>query len=169
MSHPKLPNSHRCFVCGDDNPHGLRRRFHTDGERVWTRFTPDVPHMGFAGIAHGGVLAALLDETMGWAPAMAAGRFCMAIELNLEYRRAVPIGTEVTVVGWSTEHRRRIWQAEGEIRDADGTVYVRGHGRFMPMSVERTRQVLDTLVFDEDCVARERLDGSAAPTDGGPA
>jgi uncharacterized protein (TIGR00369 family) len=153
----KLPNSHECFVCGDRNPSGLKVRFRTDGERVWTTFTPEAPQMGYRGIAHGGVLASLLDETMGWAPAVHKGRFCMAVELTIEYRRAVPVGTEVTVIGWMTDGSRRIWEAAGEVRDAAGTVYVRGRGRFMPLTNSQTREVMDYLIFDEGCVPPERL------------
>src|SRR2546421_5116698 len=76
----KLPNSAACFVCGDRNHAGLAVRFYVEGERVVTRFTPREEHMGFNGITHGGIIAALLDETMGWAPAVANRRFCVTVE-----------------------------------------------------------------------------------------
>lgn len=150
-----LPHSHRCFVCGDGNPAGLQVRFRTDGEKVWTTVTLHEPHMGYLGISHGGVLAAVLDETMGWAPAVHTGRFCMAIELNLEYRKSVPIGEEITVTGYMTDVSRRIWEGHGDIRGDDGTLYVRGRGRFIPMTEKATDEVIDMLVFDEDTLKRE--------------
>jgi len=153
----RLPHSRVCFVCGEENRCGLNVRFLTDGSRVWTTLVPRDIHMGYAGITHGGVLTAVLDETMGWAPAVLTGRFCMAVELRLELRRSVPIGQEVTVVGEMTDISRRIWEGRGEIRGADGTVYVRGSGRFMPMSREQTEQVMDMLIFDEGTVPREIL------------
>jgi uncharacterized protein (TIGR00369 family) len=153
----KLPNSTACFVCGHGNASGLKARFHTDGERVLTRFTPREPQMGYKGITHGGVIAALLDETMGWAPALANRRFCLTVEISIQYLKPIPIGTEVEVSAWVTDGHRRIWEAEGEIRDSDGNLYARGKGRFLPVSDEQTREVVSYLNFDEGCVAPDRI------------
>ena len=153
----KLPNSKTCFVCGDRNPSGLRVRFWTDGERVWTLFTPRVEQMGYHGMTHGGILAALLDETMGWAPSLLNRRFCVSIELNVQYLKPVPIDTEIKVSGRAVDARRRIWSAEGDVTDSEGTVYARGTGRYIPISDEKTREVLTYLQFDQDTVAPERI------------
>ncbi len=153
----KLPNYERCFVCGDRNPSGLSVRFWTDGERVFTKFTPRETHMGFHGNTHGGILAALLDETMGWAPSIVKRRFCLCVELTVEYRKAVPLGTEVTVTGRVVSDRRRIWEASGDIRDAAGTVYARGKGRYVPVSDAQTRAVVEYLTFDEGCLPPESI------------
>ncbi|MBM3493194.1 MAG: PaaI family thioesterase [Armatimonadetes bacterium] len=160
----RLPHSHRCFVCGDVNTRGLNVRFMTDGEKVWTTLTPTDPYMGYAGILHGGILATLLDETMGWAPAVHTGRFCMAVELNIEYRRSVPIGGEITVTGWMTDVSKRIWEGRGEVRGTDGTLYVRGRGRFIPLSEAATDEVIDMLVFDEGTLTREQILAARAGT-----
>lgn len=158
-----LPHSRVCFVCGEANPCGLHVRFRTDGQRVWTNFVPGERYMGYAGITHGGVLTAVLDETMGWAPAVRTGRFCMAIELKIELRKSVPVGLPLTVIGEMTDVSRRIWEGRGEIRGADGTVYVRGAGRFIPMSRQETDRVMDMLVFDEGSIPRELLARGVAP------
>lgn len=153
----RLPNFHSCFVCGDRNPSGLHVRFRTDGERVVTVFTPDTPQMGFHGRTHGGVMAALLDETMGWAPALVNRRFCVTVDLNIQYVKPLPLGTEVTVSGWVSGGSRRIWEAEGEITDSEGAVYARGKGRYVSMNDEQTRDVVEYLTFDEGCVSPDRI------------
>jgi uncharacterized protein (TIGR00369 family) len=153
----KLPNSKTCFVCGDRNPSGLRVRFWLDGEAVFTRFTPRKDHMGYHGVTHGGVIASLLDETMGWAPCLQNRRFCVSIELHIEYLKPIPIGREITVTGRASESNRRIWSAEGEVTDSEGTVYARGKGRYIPISDEQTRDVVSYLQFDEETVAPERI------------
>src|ERR1044072_7933350 len=63
--HPSLRKNF-CFGCGKDNPEGMRLRFHHDKEsnrfvalsRLPRRFTGPPRH------AHGGVIAAILDEAM---------------------------------------------------------------------------------------------------------
>jgi acyl-coenzyme A thioesterase PaaI-like protein len=152
-----LPNSERCFVCGNGNPCGLHVRFETDGETVWTTLRVTEAHMGYRGIVHGGVLTALLDETMGWAPAVVMKRLVMAVELNLELRRSVPVGEEITVRGWVTDASRRIWEGAGEIRGADGTLYVRGKGRFSPLKPDQAAEVLDYLQFQDDTLPPSAL------------
>ena len=153
----KLPNSKTCFVCGDQNPSGLKVRFWADGDTVFTRFTPRLEQMGYHGVTHGGVMAALLDETMGWAPSLVNRRFCVSIELNVQYLKPLPIGLEVTVSGKAGAGNRRIWEAEGEIKDSDGVVYARGKGRYVAISDAKTREVVSYLQFDGETVSPERI------------
>ena len=154
---PNLPNTLHCFVCGVKNDAGLKVRFETDGDRVFTRFITDEEHVGYPGIAHGGVLASLLDETMGWAPVLRHKRFCVCVELNVEFKLSVPVGVEVIVSGWVTSERKRIWETEGDIRDAEGTLYAKGRARYLPVSLEKSRDVMKCLLFDEGCVPPNRI------------
>jgi len=66
----RLPNSAGCFVCGSANPRGLGVRFEVENGVVTTRFVPHRDHCGYNDRVHGGVMAALLDEVMGWAPSV---------------------------------------------------------------------------------------------------
>ena len=62
----RQPNSRHCFLCGVDNPIGLKLGFYDVGDgRVATRFTPLEQHQGYPGVMHGGIACALLDETIG--------------------------------------------------------------------------------------------------------
>ena len=67
LDHEYLPHSSGCFLCGDENPCGAHTRFFVEGDTVRTRLTLPQHLNGYKLIAHGGVLAGLLDETMGWA------------------------------------------------------------------------------------------------------
>jgi acyl-coenzyme A thioesterase PaaI-like protein len=58
----KKPNSRMCFVCGIENPIGLKLRFYTDDEgRCVARFQPKPEHQGLPGQLHGGIISALLE------------------------------------------------------------------------------------------------------------
>jgi hypothetical protein len=51
----KQPNSRMCYVCGIENPIGLKLKFYTDGdEQCITRFYPRPEHQGYPGHLHGG-------------------------------------------------------------------------------------------------------------------
>ena len=57
----------RCYVCGVDNPVGLRVRFAPDGAQGSRAcYTARAVHAGWDGILHGGVIFALMDEALGW-------------------------------------------------------------------------------------------------------
>ena len=153
----KLPNYHACCVCGDQNPAGLNVRFHVEEDIVWTTYTPEEKHMGYKGIMHGGVLAALLDETMGWAPALANRRFCVTAELNIQYLKPAMNSGDLRVTGWVTADRKRIWETAGEIVDAEGNLLARATGKYVPISDDLTDEVVSYLTFDDGCVPVERI------------
>jgi uncharacterized protein (TIGR00369 family) len=152
-----LPNSDSCYVCGRTNPFGLRVRFFIRDGSVRARFIADEHRCGFRGVVHGGVLSALLDETMGWAPAYAKRLFCYAAELRIRFVRPAPVDTPLIVSGSVSADRGRVWETEGEVRGEDGTLYARGWGKYMPMTPEQTLNVLDYLHFESDTVAVEAL------------
>ncbi len=52
-------------------------------------------------------------------------------ELNIEYRKPVPVDTEITVTGWQEEEKGRNRFRIAEIHAADGTLLARGRGRFV--------------------------------------
>src|SRR5947209_5465879 len=58
-------NYQRCYVCGQQNDSGLRTVFRQEGDRIVTTFTGDERHQGYPGVVHGGILASILDETLG--------------------------------------------------------------------------------------------------------
>lgn len=128
-----------------------------DQGEVRTIFTASAEQCSYHGVAHGGVLSALLDETMGWAAAFEKRIFCYAAELRVRFLQHAPPGKPLTVVGRMTTDRGRIWETEGEIRGEDGVIYARGWGKYIPMSEEQTLEVMKYLVFDDETVSREDL------------
>ena len=57
----------RCFVCGLDNPSGLKLRFSREGQTsVSTQFTLPRDWTGWGNVMHGGFHALLLDEITAW-------------------------------------------------------------------------------------------------------
>jgi uncharacterized protein (TIGR00369 family) len=143
-----LPYSTWCFVCGKDNPHGLQTRFHRRGDMVVCEFTPAEHFNGYLGLTHGGVVAAVLDETMGWATCLRAKRFAHTAELTLRFRRPVPTGRPLRVEARAKEPRRRLCAAEAELLNDEGDVLASAEGKFMILTEEETRQVDRMLIYD---------------------
>jgi len=146
MTKRQLPWSETCFVCGDANPRGMDARFELDAEgRVILETTVDKHFEGYGGHVHGGVLTALLDETAGWAATVAVGRLCLAIEITVRFRRPVPGGAFVKVVGEPIEKESRFFRARATMTDISGKVVATADGRFMPVAEELHNQVVPQL------------------------
>jgi uncharacterized protein (TIGR00369 family) len=143
----KQPNSQMCFVCGLENPIGLKMAFYQDDEgRVTAKFTPGSQHQGYPGVVHGGIVTALLDETLGRV-AIASGRWMMTGRLTIRFRRSIPIGETLTVTGEVMSWKKRVLEARGEIRLADGQVGAEGTGTFLEIPPEQAEGMQEALAF----------------------
>ena len=145
----QLPWSQTCYLCGESNPLGMQVKFKKDGREVYTECRVDERREGYHGLAHGGIVAALLDETMGWAVALSIGRMCMSAEVTIRYLKPLPVDTDIVVSAKPGRCSRRIGFGEGEVRGADGTLYARASGKFLPISLEETLHVDSMLIYPD--------------------
>jgi len=120
----KQPNSRHCFACGVENSQGLRLAFYElSPDEVEAEYTIPEHFQGYPGVAHGGIVATMLDETLGRATMLGEGdHFMVTAKLTIHYRQPVPIGQPIRLVGRVTRRRGRVATAEGELRLADGTL-----------------------------------------------
>jgi acyl-coenzyme A thioesterase PaaI-like protein len=144
-----LPHTRGCFVCGEANPIGLKLRFETDGRIVQTRFVPQTRHVGFRGTVHGGLISAVLDETMVWACAVQTKRFGLCAELSVRFIHPVPPDEEVTAFGELVANRRdRIYEGKGELRNPAGLVLATSTGKYLPIKSADMREMVTDFVGD---------------------
>ena len=135
MTKRKQPNSQMCFICGMQNPLGLKLFFYEqDDESVTATFAAPAEYQGYPGVLHGGIACALLDETIGRA-ALRAGReqWMMTAKLELRYLKVVPTGVTLTIVGRVEKSSRRGMTGRGEIRLPDGTLAVEASGLYVAL------------------------------------
>ena len=145
----KQPNSRMCFVCGIDNPIGLKLKFYTDEEgRCTARFRPKPEHQGYPGQLHGGIISSLLDEVMGRV-LVHENVWAMTGTLEIRFRKPVPLDQELTIVGELTRSRSRAYEARGEICLPDGTVLIEGSGVYIRIPDEVVEQAKSALDFWE--------------------
>lgn len=121
----------RCFICGKDNPIGLKAEFTVDPQRrrAETRVRIGDEFQGWQGITHGGIISALLDEICAQA-CMGCGLTIVTSEMKLRYKAPVPTGSLVTVIGEVVGERRRLVDVKGRLEldgqimaEADVTMY----------------------------------------------
>lgn len=91
---------------------------------------------GPPGHAHGGSMAALLDEVVGGA-AWVAGHPVVAATLNVRFRAMLPLESVVTATGRVTRASGRRVHVAGEIVGPDGQVHAEAEGVFVVVDLER--------------------------------
>ncbi len=122
----KQPNSRKCFICGLQNPIGLKLAFYEDHEADHVRadFTVSEDFQGYPGVVHGGIVSAILDEIAGRAVALRGSEYELmaTLRLNVRYRRPTPTSTPLTAVAWVEQAGGVGARAAAEIRLPDGVV-----------------------------------------------
>jgi acyl-coenzyme A thioesterase PaaI-like protein len=132
ISLDRLPSSRGCFVCGTENPIGLKVRFDRTAAGVQTAVRPGLHFQGFDGVLQGGVAAGLLDDAMWYAIFAATETLTMTVELTVRYKAPVPVETDLVVTGRLTEQRRKLYTCAAAITGPDGQVLAEAIGKFMP-------------------------------------
>lgn len=142
------PNSRHCFVCGLDNPFGLHLRFYTTAPgEVSAEITVPERFQGYPGVVHGGIVAAMLDEVTGRALMgdPHAPRFMYTARLDVHYRKNVPVGKPVRLVGKAGRVKNRSATASGAIYNQDGELLAEAEA----VLVDIPQDVLDQANLDE--------------------
>lgn len=129
MANERPNPANLCFACGKENPQGLHMHFRMEGGRAIADFTVPDYLQGYPGQAHGGAVATMLDEAMGWAT-YGQGIWAMTAKFSMRFRDSVPLDEQLTVAGWVTRDRGRFLELEAELRNAEGTLLAQAEGVF---------------------------------------
>ena len=109
--------------------------FYQDGLRILGEGTLTRAQQGPPGHAHGGSLAAVLDEAMGWA-LWRNGYKVVAAHLDFDYRHPTPLGVPLRVEAEVGARGNRSIKATSRLILPDGTVAVEGGGVFVELGDE---------------------------------
>lgn len=111
-----------CFGCGPDNPRGLRLEFHREGDTVISHVSLGREYAGYRDFIHGGVIAAMLDEAMGWALLHIGGRYGVTRSLKVDYRRPVRVASRLTVRAGVEVFGNNTAEISAVVRDQRGRI-----------------------------------------------
>ena len=111
-----------CYVCGKDNPQGLRLDFQHPQKGVLTAtvvFSKE--HQGYRDIVHGGMVSMLLDEMMvnlAWKE----GKLAVTAELNVRLKKPTPVGKKILFEGRIDREEPRMIHASATAKDEKGVI-----------------------------------------------
>ena len=140
---PLPPHYPTCLGCGPDAEQGYHLQVRRDGDEVVSEHVFERRHSGAPGIAHGGAVATVVDDVLG---------FLLYLEhipgvtrmLEVEYVKPVLVGVPYTVRGRVDERDgRKVWVSCSG-RDADGVEAFRAKGLFLEVRLEHFAQATVT-------------------------
>jgi uncharacterized protein (TIGR00369 family) len=136
----KLETNGNCFVCGENNPNGLRLNFEIDKDKqtLKTTFVASPTFQGWDGIVHGGIISTLLDEAMAKL-VYELGYQAVTASLEIKFKRPSPILEPLIVYGEVTEVHRKLIRAKAYVAKEDGTILATGVSTFLNQSQSGTR------------------------------
>lgn len=121
--------------------------YELEGGEVSTIFVPTKLHEGHAGIIHGGLSAAVLDELMGRATVNTVNE-CedklpkhVTAEMTTKYLRPIPIGEKMFAYGRVDRTEGRRCYASSEIVNEDGELMATATGVYVKVNTIKGRTV----------------------------
>ncbi|NBI65030.1 PaaI family thioesterase [Clostridiales bacterium] len=142
----KQRNSRMCFICGMDNPIGLKAQFYNmeDGS-VKTMFQYKEEYQSFPQRVHGGLTATMLDE-LGlralWAK-NGEDAFGVTMSMEVKYRKPVPYDQDLIGTGIVEKETSKFATMKTEIRDKSGVLLANAKVVYIKFEPEQIAQGVD--------------------------
>jgi acyl-coenzyme A thioesterase PaaI-like protein len=124
-----------CVVSGPANPMGLDIQFFREGEEAVSHALLGPAFEGAPNRAHGGVVAAVFDDLMGFVLTIHESPAYTA-ELKVRYKRPTPVGEEIEFRARLVDRNGRRLHIEAEATDAAGTKIATAEGLFITIPRE---------------------------------
>ena len=137
-----------CFICGVENPIGLKLKiYQTSPGIIETSYTAPDHFQGYPGILHGGIVASILDEISGRALMgdTASPRFMYTGKLQVRFRKNVPIGKPLRIIGKAIKSKVKSAEGWAGIYDQEGNLLAEAS----TLLIDLPRETIGTANLDE--------------------
>lgn len=88
-----------CFGCSPYNTKGLKLKIWYTEKGCMSYYTIPNEYCGFKGLAHGGIIATLLDEVAAWTIVAQLFRVGITRQASIRYLKPVPTNEELEIEG----------------------------------------------------------------------
>ena len=150
----KQTNSKMCILCGIENPGGVKASFYEmEDNSVIALFSFKEIHQSYPERTHGGMISAMLDETIGRAIwAIEPNTWGVTANLQVKFRKPVPYEIPLKAVGSITENKSRLFKGVGRIETMEGEVLAEAEATYvkLPLSKISTSNHEDVNIYIPD-------------------
>lgn len=125
-----LEDDQYCFVCGKQNPGGLNLVFSFRDNRAFAEFALRKTFQGYRDVVHGGIIAALLDETMIKA-GLAMGIHAVTAELTVRFKNPLFTDENGAVEATVVKTGKKLIEATARITGPELRIIAEGKGKLV--------------------------------------
>jgi acyl-coenzyme A thioesterase PaaI-like protein len=118
---------------------GLKAFFYeTENKELIAIFKPCEEHQSYPGRLHGGIAAAILDETIGRAILMHHDKEIWGVtgELKMRFKKPIPLDQELKVIGRITKDTNRLFEGTGELILENGDIAATCEGKYLKLPLD---------------------------------
>jgi uncharacterized protein (TIGR00369 family) len=132
-----------CFGCGQSNPIGLKLRFYLeDDDQVVTEFTPTKWHTGWENVTHGGIICAILDETMGWKLNNVLKIMSVTKEFKVNFKRPIFIDKQITAKCRVINNDKKEIKLQAEVENENGDICATAEATYVVLDEDKVKKIL---------------------------
>lgn len=138
-----------CFGCSESNPKGLNVSFYfyPPTPVIYADVILSADHVGWESIAHGGIIATLLDETMGWTIIYLKKSFFVTRRMEIKYCKPTPVQQPLTVAArLLREKRKGFVQVYGELMNEKKEILAKATADFVLLVADQLASVPDSQI-----------------------
>ncbi len=132
-------NSDSCVVCGLENKLGLHAHFYVcENDTLVGVCTPRDEHQSYPDRMHGGLICALLDETLGRAVQIThPDDWGVTGNISVKYRKPTPLNATIYCVARITKMSTRGFSAYAFIEDEAGNLLSESEAMYVKIPKEK--------------------------------
>lgn len=119
-----------CFVCGKDNPIGIKAKFKTAEGYSSSELVLSKEYQGWSNIIHGGIIAAVLDEACVYA-GNSLGFNTVTAELKVRFKKPLTPNERVIVEAHAKVLKSKLIIAQASLRSLSGETFAEAEGKLI--------------------------------------
>ncbi len=138
----KQNNSADCIICGTKNSASICAGFYEcESDYLVAQCKAKEEHQSYPNRMHGGMISALLDETIGRAIMIKdANQWGVTSELTVKFRKPVPLNKNLFCVGKVVKENSRTFVGEGYIEDEEGNLLAQASATYVKLPLNKIAQ-----------------------------
>lgn len=135
----KQTNSKMCIICGIETEAGVKASFYEmEDNSVIALFSFKDIHQSYPQRTHGGMISAMLDETIGRAIwVFEPNTWGVTANLQIKFRKPVPYNTPLKAIGNITENKSRLFKGVGRIETISGELLAEAEATYVKLPLSK--------------------------------
>lgn len=134
----QMAHFEECIVSGRANPMGIVMDVRREGMSAVAHLNLGAAFEGAPKRAHGGIVAAILDDIMGYVLTV-ENTPAYTGTMQVRYAAPTPVETDLVATAWMESRDGRKLTMQSTLKMLDGTILAEGSGVFIAIRPERLR------------------------------